>query len=441
MYYPIIYTRTFYKDFRMICKPPAAILPMETAQDFERFIRQVLNTDKISNKPINAIRYSYLKQNNLVLWGIGCLNRDIGLKEEFCSDCKHRSNLRSFVGIVFDAEQDVNENGVPFDTSFFKLFFDKYVVPHWGFEEYKQWKIIESAAALGYNDCNVIYPLDSINVNLLRDRCNIFSPNMNIRELISSVLNKETSLVTGLNVLSHIMHAASCNVFINNAVCLEKSENTIVFFEEKKEGRERREENRQPKLLKEIKTDKKKDSFVGTIKTRIESIILKKKKDTKNKESHIDEELEEISLDNDKTAKDTGNMQKTLAKAKENPAPSSKSNVDKSLLMAWDEFGKESIAVKQETNKSLSMNWDDFGTNTESEQKLQVERAELSNQDSLKIGIIEEIGTINNIADNYKNLLSDLSYAINSVNDYKITTTNYNEIERLAHNLINKLKK
>jgi hypothetical protein len=232
------------------------------------------------------------------------------------------------------------------------------------------------------------------------------------------------------------VQAASCNVFINNAVCLEESENTIISFSQKREEKGREKENHQTKLVEEINTDKK-QNFIAKM---IRNIMPKKQKDAKNKEFHIDEELEEISLNNDKTMEDIKNMQGTFIKEKENPATSSENNVDKSLLMQWDKFGKESIAIKQKTDKSLSMNWDDFGTNTESEQKLQVERTELSNQYSLKIETIEEIGTINNIADNYKNLLSDLSHAINSVSDYQITIINYNEIEHLAHNLINKLK-
>jgi hypothetical protein len=420
----------------MICKPPASILPMEMAGYFERFIRQVLNTDKISNKPINAIRYSYLKQNNLVLWGIGCLNRDIGIEEEFCSDCKHRSNLRSFVGIVFDMEQDISENGVPFDTSFFKLLFDKYVVPYWNFEERKQWETINSTPEVGYGKCNVVYSSDSIKVNLLNDRCYIFSPNTNIQELIASVLNKKTNLVTGLNVASHIDNAAysKANIFINNAVCLEEK-NTMITFSQKIEEKEKEQE--EENYQKETKGNKKQKSLFKKMKQSIGNVIPKK--DIKNKELHIEEELEEISLNNNEMIED---VQRTPIKTKENPVTSSENNIDKSLLMPWGKFEKEkeNITVKQEIDKSLSMNWDDFGSKTESEQELQVERNELSIQDSVEIEGIEEIGTMNNIADKYKKLMSSLIHTIDSINNYQITTTKYDEIEFLVHDLIEKLK-
>lgn len=445
MYYPIIYTRTFYKDFRMICKPPTTVISVDLLGDFERFIRQVINTDKISNKQINTVRYSYLKKEGYILWGIGCINTEIGIPNEYGTDCKHRSRLRSFIGIIFDQSSDLKLTGVPFTSSFFKEIFESYVIPNWDFPEHKQWKIIDSKPLDDFS-VTTIFPEDKMQISFSHECCEVYAKDINIENLIASIITKETSLVTGLNVKSHIINAYQQEVFIQNAICLDENNGQKIKFKSIEKTKNKEENN--INTLIDYSQNQKID-MISQIKEK-----LPKLREIPRLLSHISMHKRELNLHNKDV--DTSSENSLTNTNLNSSMPNRKRNLDSGQSMRGDiesvkcnDFEKSSdnssdlLNINSQTNinnnmESIYMNWDEFGKNSEVE-GMSNDNANSSREET-SIDDLHEIIAGKLISEKYKEMLSELKSSISSIDNYNISSEKYIEIEGIIKELIKKFE-
>ncbi len=76
-----IYTRLDKFDYRLLYAPDKSFLPSPVREKFIDFAREVVNTDNLNNGRILAPRWSMMKENNLVLIGVGCYNNSLGVTE------------------------------------------------------------------------------------------------------------------------------------------------------------------------------------------------------------------------------------------------------------------------------------------------------------------------------------------------------------------------
>lgn len=228
-YWVFIYARTFEHDFRSICIPPANIVKKDK---LEEFAKQVINTDRESNGSLKNKRYAFSKFEKYILWGMGFSHEMASFKqyglEKYERDCKPRT-LRSFIGIIMEYSDFHQLDFIPYDDSFFFSLFEKYVTPYWHWPEFKGWKAINSKIEC---DNSINYGLSlngNVQFNNEHQNC-LFFPDEEERNVLSSIKNCYTNLITGLNVESHVISAvnAESSVIINNAVCLETPQSHII---------------------------------------------------------------------------------------------------------------------------------------------------------------------------------------------------------------------
>lgn len=235
-YQVYIYGRTYEKDFRTLCIPNDSVVHHDNLIQIKNFAKEVLNTDRVSNGRItpDRSRYSFAYLDEFILWGIGFSHDSdsfgaYGLKE-YRHDKKHRTGLRSFVGIVMDRRTWSEINYLPYTNEFFYGLYKKYVTPSWFFPEFKQWSPIISD--------NEVYSIESEQCLLLsgdkhlnndKDFCNYYTITEQ-RAILASLKSCTSNLITGLNVESHVESATRARIpmFINNAICNE----TLAFHRE-----------------------------------------------------------------------------------------------------------------------------------------------------------------------------------------------------------------
>lgn len=108
-----IYGRTLNIDFREICSPEEG-LPAQMAS----LVRELINTDAISNGDIDRPRYLFVRNSGQVLFGLGFNHRQY-LQKELQTDFSGRRGLRSFVGIVIEESEFDSLQSIPIDTDFY----------------------------------------------------------------------------------------------------------------------------------------------------------------------------------------------------------------------------------------------------------------------------------------------------------------------------------
>lgn len=70
-----IYGRTLNIDFREICSPQKRMSPQTVS-----LVKEIINTDVISNGDINRLRYLFVRDSGRVLFGVGLTIRNTWIK-------------------------------------------------------------------------------------------------------------------------------------------------------------------------------------------------------------------------------------------------------------------------------------------------------------------------------------------------------------------------
>lgn len=280
-YYPYIYCRTLNVDFRTICFPINNEIAKCKKNEIEDFVKQVINTDTASNGLINDIRYAFLYQQEFVLWGIGAANKML-LPNNYSRDCKDRT-LRTFIGMLIPIDEFNSAITIPASITFFADIFNSIVVPVWNCSDNARSRQIINSTFEKYTTADVVIDLQTrTNINNDRNICAFFML-ANKDNLLCSLKDCKTNIVTGLNVESHIFTANRFSIHFNNVVCadtnIEHIEKLLV------ENYENPSNNRQLNYFRDTIDVYEKDSnLYAKIKSKIRSKLKLKSDFRKSKE-------------------------------------------------------------------------------------------------------------------------------------------------------------
>lgn len=214
-----IYGRTLNIDFREICSPQKRLSPQTVS-----LVKEIINTDVISNGDINRLRYLFVRDSGRVLFGVG-FNHLQYLDKELQTDFSGRRALRSFVGIVVDECEFENLQSVPISSDFFISLYLKYIRGVWHLEERsKNRDVIISEITEQEPEDNWCRLDGNMSFNADNTVCKFFNPTEE-HSVLSSIKRCNSNIIIGLNVESHVLTALRrFKVNISNALCLDTEE-------------------------------------------------------------------------------------------------------------------------------------------------------------------------------------------------------------------------
>lgn len=180
------YTRGLEPDYRDFVN--ASNLPMSVLTKIRSMIKPIIE-EKLSTP-----RWVLVKENNVIVWGICCMNELLSIKSY--SDIKGR-NVKGFFSIVL-SDIDSENVSVPYNVEYFKQLYQKEVEPYWGCSEGSSHM---SSTADCYSDSQDIIhankKLGIIEINDDRFLCKALG-NVSIKNAIATALcHNSTSLLIG----------------------------------------------------------------------------------------------------------------------------------------------------------------------------------------------------------------------------------------------------
>lgn len=214
--YTYIYGRTLKIDFREICSPEKKL-----AQNTVKLIKELINTDVVSNGDIKRHRYLFVREREQVLFGIGFCHQQ-HLEEDLWTDLTKKRGLRSFVGIVIDKSDFDELDAIPINIDFFIDLYLKNIHRVWNLDDRpKNREVIISDLSEFYQSENWCKLDGNVEFNTNDNFCRCF--NSKEEDAVLHSLKKcFSSVAIGLNVESHVISAfRRFNVVIPNAICLE----------------------------------------------------------------------------------------------------------------------------------------------------------------------------------------------------------------------------
>lgn len=213
-FYTYIYGRTLNIDFREICTSPLGL-----SDNSKALIKQLLNTDVVSNGAITRQRYLFIREDSQVIFGVG-INHLHFLDKPYQTDMSGRRGLRSFIGIIIDCG-DFNEiDSIPVNPNFYVRLYLKQIAEIWDLDDRpKNRKVLTSTYATVMPEKDWLNLNGTLSFNNDYTKCRFFSKNEETL-VLSSLKNCRSSVMIGLNNEGHVISAAKrFNDFIPNALC------------------------------------------------------------------------------------------------------------------------------------------------------------------------------------------------------------------------------
>ena len=223
-----IYTRTKELDYRAIAIPSEDFCSKEDRLAFRHEIQGVIDVETYVDE-LNEPRWFYSKRKNLVLFGIGVMNKELS---DTCYTDYVGTPIRGFFGVVFKIGEAIE---LPYDKEFFRKVYKKYVEPIWDIEygdDNARQKIIEVEQSDLDGTYLKIVPQDNhIFLNEQVGKCAILGE-MDCGKVFQQALYNKTdlSVVTGLNNRNHAYAKEAKYKFLNalvNGVDVREEQETI----------------------------------------------------------------------------------------------------------------------------------------------------------------------------------------------------------------------
>ena len=203
-----VYTRAYIteNDYKLMFSPSNEFCPDEARKFFLQQARGLVNVEEFSVEQYDTLkspRWMFSRYNGYTLWGVGIMNSELSsesIDNDF-KDCVGRP-VRGFFGMVLKND---SFSELPFDLSYWKKFYAKYVSPLWmvGKEEFKQKGI---AVEESFEQYHCIRPNDESNIQLnVHPNKTIIWGHVSEDEMFATALalKEDVSCVSGLGEISH----------------------------------------------------------------------------------------------------------------------------------------------------------------------------------------------------------------------------------------------
>jgi len=226
-----IYTRTKELDYRAIAIPSEDFCSKEDRLAFRHEIQGVIDVETYVDE-LNEPRWFYSKRKNLVLFGIGVMNKELS---DTCNTDYVGTPIRGFFGVVFKIGEIIE---LPYDKEFFSKVYKKYVEPIWNIEygdDNAKQKIIEvEQSDLDETNFKIVPQDNHISLNEQVGKCVILGKIDCVKVFQQALYNEsELSVVTGFNNRNHAYAKEAKYKFLNalvNGVDVREEQETIKPF-------------------------------------------------------------------------------------------------------------------------------------------------------------------------------------------------------------------
>jgi hypothetical protein len=201
--YLFFYSRLERFDYRLIYAPSKSFLPDPIRSEFITFAREVINTDNVSNGKISVPRWSIIRRENLVLYGIGVYNKELG---DCYSEFENR-DIRGYFGVVFNYDN----GNLPleyFSLAYFRDLYSQYFAPFWHAKKTDEKKINSIVQKI---DINIEAEGTSSRIELNGDYsiCKVIPEPIVVKDVVNTAIGlQDIELVLGLNDIKHVTTAS-----------------------------------------------------------------------------------------------------------------------------------------------------------------------------------------------------------------------------------------
>lgn len=190
--YLFCYTRTKNLDYRNVYGVDTSICPQPIQDVFLGRISALLNNTADENL-INPV-YVYFRQDNLILFGILCLNSV--LSADYCLE-KTNGRVRGFFGIIEKATDVAIE--IPYSLDFYIRLYEKYIIPKWSSFTFHYNENIELDISIGDSDI-IVNPTIGETLNKDLNICRVFcSPRLS-KNLLSEALACKVNMSIAIGI-------------------------------------------------------------------------------------------------------------------------------------------------------------------------------------------------------------------------------------------------
>lgn len=191
--YLFCYTRTQNIDYRNIYGVDASVCPQSIQDIFLSRISALLNNtaDENLNNPI----YVYFRQEDIVLFGIACLNSV--LSTDNCLD-KTKGRVRGFFGVI--EKTSLGLDSIPFSLDYYITMYEKYIAPKWTSFTFHYDENVEPDISFGTSD-SFVKPMVGFSLNNDLNICRISLSTRLARNLLAEALayKGNMSIATGIS--------------------------------------------------------------------------------------------------------------------------------------------------------------------------------------------------------------------------------------------------
>jgi len=190
--YSFIYSRTFYKDYRLLTPLGDKACPKSICWSFEQKVRGLLR-DGVSRNLTNEPTWLLVKEQDYLLWGFAMSNRQIS--EEFSSD-ESGTLVRCFCGVIYDNASAIK--ALPYSMVQFKPMFTQVMETLW--KSFKE-SITNVKADIKSQPSDIVSGLWTNTLNIDSKLCRLF-PDDKKERLIGECLAYDGKISIAINVIS-----------------------------------------------------------------------------------------------------------------------------------------------------------------------------------------------------------------------------------------------
>lgn len=208
MLYPFIYTRTKFHDYRVVTSKSLSGVPHTFMHVATEVARTLIDAE---NDQLTDPSWTLVRKDGFILWGMATVNKVLGGQ----SQDKYNRPVRGFFGFICDS----HINRLPYESTFFRELYEKYVLPIWDSYEQTEQVIANMPNITGFDYiANSTRLKNEINVD--KGICRIFPSSSESKSLIEAVFTsvEDCSIATNVHSKKQCVEFGKDKISFTNAV-------------------------------------------------------------------------------------------------------------------------------------------------------------------------------------------------------------------------------
>lgn len=231
MLYPFIYTRTKLHDYRVVTSKSLSGLPHTFVHFATEIARSLIDA---GNEQLTDPTWTLVRKDGFILWGMATVNKVLGGQ----SQDKYNRPVRGFFGFICDSHM----NKLPYEMTFFRELYEKYVLPIWDSYEQTEQVMGNMPNITGFDFIEKSSRLKN-EINVDNGICRIFPSTSESKLLIEAVFSsvEDCSIATNVHSKKQCIEFGKDKISFTNAVMsfdskVNKTSDVKVFVPKKAYG-------------------------------------------------------------------------------------------------------------------------------------------------------------------------------------------------------------